>query len=196
MYQDPKTLQKKNLQDDLTYNLDKQTQANLGEDESFGTALALFYQHKHIYMSMMKELADTIRPALKEMCSANRYDDATTYCYRHMPDCSARVMLLNNILKEQEAYEIQNKTHVYDSFFAGITNKQKNELLSLPQLNIVYTTRMGNGKVFKTVLDNPTEESILEMANDAIKYTEDFHHVFFEGFTRNEDGTFKLIMGS
>jgi len=102
MYQDPRTLQKKELSN-VDVEISSQLSANLEANEfTFGTTLALFHQHKLIYMNMMNDLVNMVKPVVIEMCEKGEYEKAVNYCYFHLPDCSGRAMLINSIYDREE----------------------------------------------------------------------------------------------
>lgn len=49
---------------------------------------------------------------------------------------------------------------------------------------------------FTCVLRDPTWLELCIAADDMIQKTQDFHHVFLEGFNQRKDGTYEFVMGS
>ena len=115
--------------------------------------------------------------------------------------------LWNNLKEHQQEYYISTK---YDSESASYCIYTENDKLQHPDEIAIYgkcVVFQGQDDMWNTsdyvgdVLENPSYGDILLEADNAIKITEDNHHIFLEGFdivsyTDCEIAIIELCMGS
>lgn len=131
-------------------------------------------------------------------------NELRTYIQEELQD--NRGLLPYNTVKEQVEEDLQDMVvmevkeptkqlqYVVDSCFEY---GDEVEAVGLPKVRLLH---MGHTKKWMEILENPTEEDILNAVERAIITTGDKHHVFFEGIDKVDVNdsipTYELCMGS
>ena len=126
---------------------------------------------RQLIKKRIKKLQSDLTKVTKKLRETSEHAKALSSAKNCYVDMDEEVESIEEFLKEKEG--VNKIDHVIDSFFEYGEGK---ELIGIPELVVKCE------KYKSPVLKCPTQEDILNAANDSIYKNDDFHHIFLEGY--------------